>query len=336
MQATGNRKAPGNRGQRCIVAAVSNVVRIVFLVCIAALLVFTGVCYITEPDSCAAVTVWPPWVWAVLGLVLTCMVLRRSGRRALFAGVGLWLIYLALLCEEPRGLIGGLFIGPPSGGIRVVSLNCAGGSTEVANEVAAYNPDVVLLQESPPSRDVETLARKLFGRDAAIGCGTDGSVIAHGRMIGPHKEARHATVAKVRLQSGLVVNLVSLRLSPPIFRTDIWSPSNWREQARLRRVHRNELRSIAQMIEPLGEALIVGGDFNCAGWDGALRELPDRLQDAYLARGTGWGNTVLNEFPILRFDQIKVSSDLRVLNACACKTRKSDHRMVVCDIGVVK
>src|SRR5262245_56640166 len=136
-----------------------------------ALCVAAAFCYGVRPDACAAVTIFPAWVWAFPGVVLATLGIRPKRMRAA-ALVGLcWLLYLVFLTEEPASLARGALRsplhevgwGPPrasetvlAGGdtLRVVSLNCAGGSLDAAREVGRYQPDVVLLQESPSRREV--------------------------------------------------------------------------------------------------------------------------------------------------------------------------------------
>jgi len=83
---------------------------------------------------------------------------------------------------------------------------------------------------------------------------------------------------------------------------------------------------------PPDTPIILGGDFNAPAGDAVLRLLRPRLHDAFREGGRGWGNTVLNDLPVLRFDQTWLSGDLRATRVHARKTQRSDHRMVVCDI----
>jgi vancomycin resistance protein VanJ len=78
--------------------------------------------------------------------------------------------------------------------------------------------------------------------------------------------------------------------------------------------------------------LIVGGDFNAPAGDRIYRALPPRLRSTFRDGGKGWGNTVLNDFPIARIDQIWASDHFRTATVVARKTVNSDHRMVICDL----
>ena len=142
--------------------------------------------------------------------------------------------------------------------------------------------------------------------------------------------------ARVRLASGTEVEVFSIRLVPAVFRLDLWSPECWREQSRNRRKRRDQLRTIAKRIESLPADLpvIVGGDFNAPQGDAVFRSLKPRLRDAFREGGHGWGDTVINELPFIRIDQVWVSGAFRVVNVVARGTRHSDHRMVVCDLTI--
>ena len=50
--------------------------------------------------------------------------------------------------------------------------------------------------------------------------------------------------------------------------------------------------------------------------------------------GRGWCNTIVNEIPFARIDQIWVSDDFQVHSLRVVKTMHSDHRMVICDLIV--
>ena len=69
--------------------------------------------------------------------------------------------------------------------------------------------------------------------------------------------------------------------------------------------------------------------------DRSLRPITAFLQDGFGEAGIGWGNTITNNLPVHRIDQIWISQGLRALAVSARRTRHSDHRMVVCDIAPV-
>lgn len=220
--------------------------------------------------------------------------------------------------------------------LRVVSLNCAGGNILAAREVKPYHPDIVLLQESPDRRALTGLAHELYGNSASILWGPDASIIAHGQLL-PRAQQRNRSdfsQARVKLLSGIECEVVSWRLSPPIFRADLWSPTCWRQQYQDRIDRRNEVIGIYRQacIFSNGVPLIIGGDCNTPAGDGALRPLRNRLSDTFTRAGMGWGNTCINDLPFARIDQIWVNRSLRPVAVFAKKTRYSDHRLVICDL----
>jgi hypothetical protein len=304
-----------------------------------------ALCYWRRPDSCALITLYPAWGWFPLGIALLLLSWQRSGRRAVMAVAVLWFVFLLLFAEEPRSLLRAM--GDSStewraarqrgDAVRVVSLNCAGGSEAAAEEAMRQKADVILLQESPPAETLRQLADDAMGADAAVVCGFECVIVVDGQAEEiplPTEVSRFAVRARVITSMGVEADVISLRLLPPVLSFNVFSPTCWQSQ-RVNRTARRE--QIALTAAEVGDStaelpLILGGDFNAPGGDGALRALPARLRDAFREAGAGWGNTATNDFPLLRFDQVWVSKHWRVTRVTARKTQHSDHRMVVCDL----
>jgi len=236
--------------------------------------------------------------------------------------------------------------------VRVVSINCAAGDKRAAAEVIPYHPDIVLLQETLERQETVELARRLFGKDAGIARGVGAR--SPDRANTPRLRRSRAHIARgrvravplkglvpfafiqahVRLTSGMSAEVFSVHFQPPVVRFDIWSPACWRDHAEKREVHREQARELAQEIAsiPVTRPVIVGGDFNVPGGDGAVRAFAPRLRDTFKQGGRGWGDTVLNDMSVLRFDQIWASEQFRAANVVARMTKHSDHRMVIADL----
>jgi endonuclease/exonuclease/phosphatase (EEP) superfamily protein YafD len=101
----------------------------------------------------------------------------------------------------------------------------------------------------------------------------------------------------------------------------------------MRRQHRVEAQRIAAALSqvPRGRPILIGGDCNAPGGDGALREWSPLLRDAFYIGGRGWGATVLNSFPVMRFDQLWCSSGIGTTAIYSFPSDHSDHRLVVGD-----
>jgi len=311
-----------------------------------ALLGILWLCYLACFDFCAAVTVSPAWVWLIPALLLVGPEWWGGSRRWGAAGAGLWLAFALLLADTPTALVRAFTTAAsaegerepfqPGGTLRVVTLNCAT-RAESAREVIPFCPDVVLLQESPSRRDTEELARQLYGPDAALLWGVDASLIARGRIVAAHGSPAAGgdfARARVRLASGTEVEVLSLRLLPQPFSLDLWSPKCWTDYAESRRSRRAQLCRIVKQLDSvaLEVPVILGGDFNAPPGDAVFRLLRPRFADAFRRAGIGWGNTITNDRPISRIDQIWTSAPLQPSAVFARKTRNSDHRMVVCDL----
>jgi vancomycin resistance protein VanJ len=306
-----------------------------------------SICYLGRPDASAAITIIPLWAWLVPGLFLAAFNLRGRENRKGWPIVAAWLTFVLLLAEEPwsigRALTRHASITHEAraagSNLRVITLNCAIGNRLAAAEVATFAPDIVLLQESPGRSEVEKLARRLFGADAGVAYGVDASLIARGRVVPgelPTDLRGYFVHARVTFPTGPVIEVVSTRLVPAVFRADLWSPDCWREQAENRRRRREQVRAIAQRIGSSALPVIVGGDFNAPQGDAVFQLLRPTFHDSFAEGGVGWGNTIINDLPVLRIDQIWVSDAFHARAVVARRTRYSDHRMVICDLELTE
>jgi len=310
------------------------------LLCIATTLLFS-----LRPDSFAAITFLPAWIWLTIGLILALPSLRAKRKYAFAVVLLMWTGYTFAFVEEPFSLMRRPGVSSveihrareAGKAVRLVTLNCASGSFAAASEVKKYRPDIVLLQESPSRSDISRLARELYGKSGSFAYGPDASIIARGKLQAFRQlsfESSIYTAASVILRSGFKANVVSLRLVPPVFRLDLWSPNCWRSQKENRQERREQIKLIAAKIRqfPKDVPVIIGGDFNAPAGDAVFRLLEPRLHDTFTEGGLGWGNTVLNETPVQRIDQIWASSNIKAACVRAYRTRNSDHRLVACDL----
>ncbi len=266
-------------------------------------------------------------LWVLIGIAL-CVVAKKTPVKARLGMIGFWLILWLTLDSQPRAWIPNIDLS--YGEItRVVSLNCAGGDPKAAAEAAAVKADLILLQESPSTTELEELRTKLGPEWTAIH-GPDGSILSRGpaRRI-PLPPGTHNFVA-AEWRETLVI---SVRLQPPIFRLDYWSPDCWRAYAENRRVRMRELSEIVSWIEAVrgNRNLIIGGDFNSPPDRILMAELGTQANDAFGDIGSGWGGTAINTMPLVRIDQIWIGGSLFPCRAFVRPTRHSDHRMVIAE-----
>jgi hypothetical protein len=313
---------------------------------VSTLLCFTvAVAFWFQPDSWAALLVLPRWLWLAPALAFALLGGWTGRRKVLTIAVAaLWLLYAALFVEEASDLT--RWQRWPSSewqnaheqgaAIRVVSLNCSGDEKAFA-EVAAYRPDVVLLQESPGRLDVLRMADEVAGPGADAVCGGDVSIIVRGKLT-PVPAPKLGNVAfthvRAQLASGLRADVICVRLHPYDIRVDLWSPSCWRAQSANRQLQRWQIEQLLERIQSIPDTvpLIVGGDFNLPANDRMLQAFAPRLRDTFRERGRGLGNTLDNDISFLRIDQIWRSDQFRAATVVTRRTVYTDHRMVVCDL----
>lgn len=290
-------------------------------------LVGLGLLYGFRPGWGTAVVVWPAWVGMILGVLLAAV----SGRKAL---LGAWAVFGLVFVEESWSVPRGLLPEPPRD-LRVISLNCAGGSALAAGEVRALNPDLVLFQESPSQRALEKLAQEMYVAEAAVVWGRDASIIARGVLtpLSLPRTTTNVTAARWTLSLGRTLHVASLRLTPPVMRVDLYDPAAWNDFRRNRDYRAAEAREMQTILAGLGfRPDILGGDWNTPPDRAVQGPLIEGLTDSFSAAGAGWGATCVNPFPcIVRIDQIWSSSALIPTRSRVHKTQHSDHRMVAAD-----
>jgi endonuclease/exonuclease/phosphatase (EEP) superfamily protein YafD len=313
------------------------------------LLAATGFAFLRQPDALAAFTVVPLWLWAGIGIALSLAAVRAGPRLLPAACLAGWLLALMTGADEARGLLRlghqSPQPGPPATHegrpvIRVITLNCGllrfG---DPAPDLARWNPDIVLLQETYPSH-ARHIATSVFGGHAAIQSHRS-NAIASRWPVTPRPSPADGTRnhrnqhAVVTLPDGRDIEVLNLHLVTATTDLRFWAPDAWRSHRNNRRLRREELtRSLAAFggsgTSPDALA-IVGGDFNAPANDIIHRQLAPGLQNAFSAVGTGWGNTYHRRLAILRIDHLYANRHLIPVRSRAHTTRMSDHRMVIAD-----
>lgn len=293
------------------------------VVCIAGIL-FCVLTYWFKPDILTAFWVYPFTIPGIVGFVFCAFAFYRS-KFWRWAWTILWFGAWCGLADESQWLIPEIKIGNPS--IKVVSLNCAGGTIEAVQEAFKEDPDVLLLQESPSKTEIE----KLLSEKYSGVWGVDASIWVKGtcKALPIPRTTLNFVLAEADIK-GRTFTICSLRLQPPVLRFDYWNPDCWNEYAEARQRRKTELDEVVQQI-PIGESaeLIIGGDFNTPEDPLVQANLHHIAKDSYRKAGKGWGKTAVNPWPLVRIDQIWIGQESQVISCISKLTEHSDHCMVV-------
>lgn len=314
-------------------------------------IVFLSVCgglamlYLLRPPNVDPITIWPFWFWSLPAMVLSMFAVSRRNRFWGLLTVGAWLIATLLICEEPAALVRIVSQSPPPlsaqkppDTVRVVTLNCAGGDTQAAAESFTWEPDIVLLQEAPSAVDLAALVATRDGWQSH--CGQDPAILTRGEITPlPVQKGQEificaADIVLPHMPSVPALRVVCTRLLLPSLRTRIWLPEAWSDGFEARADREEQMEAVAGIARAGLDTMpvIVGGDFNAPAGDSIFRLLKPGFRDAYLEGGAGWPNTITNDTPMSRIDQVWVSPHLEVSAAWVVRTRHSDHRAVVVDL----
>jgi hypothetical protein len=293
----------------------------------------------TQPDGLAWLTLFPRWTWLAIGMTMLGVGFSRSRWRTSLA-VGLaWCVYAGLFVEETRSLLRSATraLRPAAAGeerLRVVTFNCGGAGVAALEEALQREPDLILLQESPSEKDLKDVAARHWGEEAAVVPAGDVSIVARGRLTLRQKSTSGSWIWATWHREAGDVEVVTLRLKPVPLRLDFWSLDCWRDGSELRQTHRQQIAEVLTALGSLPEEhpCLVAGDFNAPAHDPSLAALEATFCDAFDEAGTGWGNTIVNDCPVHRIDQVWIRRAGRATALQAIPSLVSDHRLVVCDL----
>lgn len=311
----------------------------------------TVVAYARQPDLLAAFTVLPIWVWGSIGILCSSFAFYFLRAPLSLVITGVW-VFTVLLGADEAKVIANIGAEAPEKGIavpvdgkrpiRVLTLNVAqfryGDPTE---DIAAWEPDIVLLQEVRTNQ-VKAIADRLYQGSgdfrgyALNGVASRWKITREVRNPNPKFRFFNHNVTVESPEHG-AIEVANLHLSEAATNMSLWKPSCWRDHRNNRRQRQVETAVALRILEdtcafPGAQPIILGGDFNAPATDPIQRQLHRDFDDAFTVAGTGWGNTYQRRIPVLRIDQIHTTRHFTPVRCRAVTTRHSDHRMVVADL----
>lgn len=312
------------------------------------------VIYWCQFDRLAPITMVPAWCWLVPAAVLLWLARVDTRKSWMITAGASWLLFAYLFVDEATSLarfwkqlpekridsnLDAIDQSAESSFVRVVTLNCFVGQKAAAMETSQFGPDIVLLQESPNAASLPGIATSIFGKESDSVWGGDCSILARGKIKPIHVDKRsHFVHARVTLPSGMQLDVISLRLSPPVFRMDFWNQEFWSDHLATRQNHRQQLQTVIDhlVVNHQTDHWVIGGDFNMVAGDGGFRPAFNNLIDTYRISGSGLCNTATNRYPLFRVDQIWTNKKTKAIYSQAFRTEHSDHRGVLADLRLAQ
>ncbi|MFK7851963.1 MAG: endonuclease/exonuclease/phosphatase family protein [Akkermansiaceae bacterium] len=304
--------------------------------------------YARQPDSLAAFTVFPIWIWGGLGLVLSVIAFSFLRAPLSLVVTAVWAVTLSVAMDEAKALSN--FTHPPielerqetEGNnrlIRVATVNCADFSHgNPLDDLKMWNPDIVLLQQVLPHR-VKEMAELLYGGRGDFRAHMTNGVITRFEI---RREVRNPKTRNqqvtLRLPGGSEIEVLNIHLTTAATDLRLWNSESRAAHRNNRDLRKNELSVVLQILEQTSSfpatPTILGGDFNAGANDIVHRQLIRDFEDVYSAVGRGWGNTFHRRFPILRIDQIYANRQFQPLSSGVIVSKKTDHRIVLADVAI--
>jgi endonuclease/exonuclease/phosphatase (EEP) superfamily protein YafD len=309
---------------------------------------FTVFCFARQPDRFAAFTVLPIWLWGGIGLFFCTAAFYFLRAPLSLIMTGVWAVTLLVGADEAR-VLANLGRSAPLPGpaahvdgkpvLRVVTQNCAVFTFgDPSKDLAAWEPDIVLLQDALPQQ-VRQIADALYGGHGDYRTHETNGIVTRWKI---QREVRTPTQrdqqVTISLPDGSSIEVVNVHLATAATDLRFWQRSAWRDHRINRAIRRDELTLVQRVLEQTtsfpNTPTLFGGDFNAPAPDIVHRQLSRDFVDAFAAAGTGWGDTYQRRLPILRIDHLYATRHLTPVRCKAVTTRHSDHRMVVADFLV--
>ena len=306
---------------------------------------FTVYCFARQPDRFAAFTVMPIWLWGGFGVLLSTVAFYFFRASFSLVMTAVWAVTLLLGADEAR-VLANSGKSPPLPGpaaphegkpvIRAITLNSAFFNFgNPAADLAAWQPDIVLLQDILPDQ-VRQIADTLYGGRGESRVHQSNGVVTRWKILrefnNPSQRDQQVTVL---LPSGLKIEVVNVHLATAATDLRLWQKSTWIHHRSNRAIRQKELLLTQQILKQTTAfpniPTLFGGDFNSPASDIIHRQLARDFRNAFATAGTGWGDTFQRRFPVLRIDHLYSTRHLTPVRCCAVTTRHSDHRMVVAD-----
>jgi len=311
----------------------------------AVLCALTAGAFTLRPDFLAAFTVVPVWLWGGIGILCALISYRLRSERYTLIVAGAWLVTLGCVADESRALLRFRTEAPMPGlampyqgrpVIRVATLNCSSFRFgNPATELAAWQPDIVLLQEVFPYQ-VQQIANALDGPKSEWRVNLTNAVLTRWKIEreinDPIRRKQQVTIVT---PSGKKIEVINVHLATAATDLRLWRMAVWIGHRNNRVTHRQELSQDLQQLRNTTQfpatPTVFGGDFNSTASDGIHKQLTGDFVDAFAAAGTGLGNTFQRRIPFMRIDYLYGSRELTPVRCLTVTTRHSDHRMVIAD-----
>ena len=307
-------------------------------------------CYLRRWDKMAAITVFPFWAWGLVGAAMAGIAFL-AGRRRLSASVAcLWLATILVGSDETRPVLRFYAEKPQPGApaavgkvkpLRLVTLNCRAGMwrPDALRDIEPWQPDIVLLQESPVPLELQKFTARLYGEGSGSWAGgSNCGIVARGRILDTLTGYQpYSILGTVETSPGKFLEVACVHLQGAETDVKLWTRDAFRSHYYNRQSRRSELvrlLSVQRFISRQHPA-IVGGDFNAPAGDAVFDMLKNQgFRDAFAEAGSGWPDTYPGAAPMLRIDHLWVNAPVVPLRAAAIKAEHSDHCMVVCDFQI--
>jgi vancomycin resistance protein VanJ len=287
----------------------------------------------------------PPILFALptVPLLLVALYRQRQAELIFSAAAALFCWFVLLGFHAP------VLPAPVGPRLRVLTFNIAHGANgagRIASVVRRYHPDVICFEEVnafqghadplPALRDALSDYRFVRGGEVAVATRLPvRSVATHPLITGGANRVAVETAVEVKGQTVTVLGVhLATSATPESLSEHRGSlPAYLHRTAAVRQAQVVRLEEVASRINT---PLVTCGDFNTPPRGLLYRRLTETYEDAFAARGLGFGWTYPTDVPVLRIDYIFTTNGARAATAVVPSAHASDHRPLFAEIALPK
>jgi vancomycin resistance protein VanJ len=287
----------------------------------------------------------PPILFTLPTVLLLLVALYRQRQTELiFSGAAALFCWFVLL-----GFHAPVTAAPGGPRLRVLTYNIehgAEGAGRIASVVRRYHPDVISFEEVnafeghpdplPALRDALSDYRFTRGGEVAVATRLPiRSVATHPLITGSAYRVAVETTVEFK---GQAVTVLGVHLATSATPESIGEhrgslPAYLRRTTAVREAQIVRLEEVAGRITT---PLVVCGDFNTPPRGLLYRRLTETYEDAFAARGLGFGWSYPTDLPVLRIDYVFTTNGVRAATAVVPAAHASDHRPLLAEIALPK
>ena len=219
---------------------------VIYIILILYLIIISVINYF-QPDYFAIIYFFPFWIWIIPTLIYSIIFLYKYKLQSIIL-ISISLIYLGFFnWYELKNIYKEITNNKSNSfDLKVISLNCSLGNINAFKETLNYNPDIILLQETPKVDELKTNITTNYYITTYSGK----SILSKSKNKIETEVDKYFLITNTKIKNK-IITIINLRLPPPISAFNILSLNNWKAHYKDKLVRLKIINKLANLINSL-------------------------------------------------------------------------------------